>query len=303
VNFICFILDATAGPWQDEGDAQDRENTHSGNFMKKTRLNQGFTLMELLVVIAILAMLILLVFSGVNRMKERAYTVSCMSNQRQLGSFIQIYLVENQGKFPVVRNGTVTWDDRLGLYDGRDLTEADMLTTHSRRGPEWIAATSMYRCAKLNAVREGYFSGSQDRAPDPEFAYLGQRVVANDGGNSVGMFPLDPGRDIRITHVTNPGQSIMLACSYHHPTGAIWTRQMGYWYGNSVAPRRDLDHHQGKTNYLMADGRVESLTGAQTGKGPGVSNDQNYRTRWSYRINMDHNGNYGPGPLPSPSSL
>jgi prepilin-type N-terminal cleavage/methylation domain-containing protein len=61
----------------------------------------GFTLVELLVVIGIIALLISILMPSLQRARDSANTLACLSNQRQLALMLQMYTAENRGVFPM----------------------------------------------------------------------------------------------------------------------------------------------------------------------------------------------------------
>ncbi len=64
------------------------------------RRNAGFTLIELLVVIAIIAILAGILFPVFARAKAAAKKVACISNLKQIGSAIGLYMEDSDDLFP-----------------------------------------------------------------------------------------------------------------------------------------------------------------------------------------------------------
>src|SRR6185436_3910286 len=66
--------------------------------MKRTR--GAFTLIELLVVIAIIAILAAILFPVFAQAKEAAKKTACLSNTKQIGTGMMIYLSDYDDQFP-----------------------------------------------------------------------------------------------------------------------------------------------------------------------------------------------------------
>ncbi len=78
---------------------------------------QAFTLIELLVVISIIAVLASLLLPAVNRAKEAGRGAACMSNLRQVGIALQLYVQENNNRLPFMRDKSTTTTNDLPSPD------------------------------------------------------------------------------------------------------------------------------------------------------------------------------------------
>jgi len=75
----------------------------------------GFTLIELLVVISIIGILAALGFSGANAAVKKSQMAECLSNMRQVGVAMQLFVGDNSGSLPGTSHGT-SWTNSLSDY-------------------------------------------------------------------------------------------------------------------------------------------------------------------------------------------
>jgi prepilin-type N-terminal cleavage/methylation domain-containing protein/prepilin-type processing-associated H-X9-DG protein len=85
--------------------------------MRNVKRGPVFTLVELLVVIAIISILASMLLPALKNAKDKAHAIVCLSQQKQLGQGIMLYVDNNDEQFPV-GNKSPFWSNNLRLDYG-----------------------------------------------------------------------------------------------------------------------------------------------------------------------------------------
>lgn len=196
----------------------------------KNRAIRGFTLIELLVVIAIIAILAAILLPALARAKENAHRIGCVSNLRQWGVALTLYVDNNQEIFPLAKipNGTPgapagydeddpTWSGLLVFHAAGqgDFAWYNALPQYAGGQPLWqvaanpsnfVASKKIFDCPTAAAIPSDFPSGSD-------------RIVFNYGMNYKGATGLGTegyGTNFAATSVIHPSAFVFLSDSRAH---------------------------------------------------------------------------------------
>lgn len=207
----------------------------------------GFTLIELLVVIAIISLLVSILLPSLQRAKNLAESVVCMSNLRQIGIAWITYTHEWEDFIGDYEQGTVWyWGGKRGLFGG-PVAEERLLF------PYVSESTQIFRCPADEGRAGGNGSGN------PNFDMMGNSYgMANSSSRGVMALSKEnttwPGcsNPGKISLIEQPDTTIMVF------DATVWNRtckDLGY----TVA---DYWHLDDRSNILMIDSHVEQVSRA-----------------------------------------
>jgi prepilin-type N-terminal cleavage/methylation domain-containing protein len=117
----------------------------------RKRSQRAFTLIELLVVIAIIAILAAMLLPALAAAKEKARQISCVSNLKQVGLALNLYVNDNNDYFPLASDssigGTNIWTLSVQSYLP--------LSTKPTGGAKYGAENKVFICPSARFINLG----------------------------------------------------------------------------------------------------------------------------------------------------
>ncbi|MDD7984030.1 type II secretion system protein [Lentisphaera marina] len=237
-----------------------------------SRQTKCFTLIELLVVVAIIGILASLLLPSLKSARGSARQVSCLNNQKNIGTALALYYDDNDGSIPYAYYpGAYGWDDQLRTYlSGDNIDHATLVAT------TWTAAQALdvllcpsakeqYNQNIPDRPRNSYVMPAENNGwiawglKDRFSTYL---VNANEALNRKINTIADVSGTIALTEIDLTGNDSTLTQGsggmVFHPELQAGPNGNGFW-ANPNATNTTLDlHNKEKVNFLLADGHVEA---------------------------------------------
>ena len=211
----------------------------------------GFTLVELLVVIGIIAILIGILIPALNRARISSRRLACLSNLRQLGIGMTMYVTQNKGAFPphkqTVSSNDPFWGDAILKYvNTQAIFECPDMAGSQVTADNGVIWQFKFESEHISYGYNAYFLG--------HYPY-------NDKTPEYGYMPFIPPQNwMRITQVRSSSTCMMIADTNPPATFSMWWPHAAPQAGYSPTANEGVcsTRHKGLGCIVFVDGHAEA---------------------------------------------
>ena len=232
-------------------------------------MKKGFTLIELLVVIAIIAILAAILFPVFAQAREKARQASCLSNTKQMGTAIQLYVDDYDECFPALLQGGLAgygtdvptqYTDATHRYSSDGFGQFDKsygLAIWMDEIYSYVKNINMYYCPSAKSYKGCFGYGMNFHLAWP--GYVSGHTWAGDG-NPV----------LSLTQIKNPSQLVFITDSaVFEQAGIYYSRFLITPMWQAWQDQKCFRHNNG-CNYTMCDGHATHFKRLQGPTGNGA---------------------------------
>lgn len=229
------------------------------------RAKLGFTLIELLVVIAIIAILAAILFPVFTRAKGQAHVTKCVSNLRQLGNALSLYMSDSSDKFPptLTEWGRGTSSQPSILNYLKKYSKTGIVTDPANSATPYVSV-GYFACPSDTGLPLSWVEAQGYKtAPTPmwkqcgySYEYFGQRQIDYAGVTAEGLNKEIPWSELAcaVTSTSTVGapMSAVMAPSKKATIGCLWNWHQAESNGTENGVSRNIvyaDGHAGRIRF------------------------------------------------------